>query len=310
MEFFKSQTSIPFLKYSPQVFAISVAVILIVAGLLATRGLNLGLDFTGGALIEVRYAQPADLNQVRATLAEAGHPDAVAQLFGSTQDVAIRAQLEEGADQAVVADQIVVALKGKAADLTVQRIEFVGPQIGDELVEKGMLAMIYTLIGILIYVALRFEWKYAVGAIAATVHDAVFVFGVFAVTGWTFDLTVLAAVLAVIGYSLNDTIVLFDRVRENFRLMRKATPYQVIEASVNQTLSRTIMTSLTTQLVVISLLVFGGDSLFGFAAALTVGIVVGTYSTVFIASYVALKLGANRDDLLDKEAENPADAVP
>jgi len=272
---------------------------------LLLRGLNFGLDFTGGTMIEVGYPQPVPIPQVRATLSQAGFTDAQAQHFGTSSDVLIRIAPREGMNSAAVSSQVLAALQTAAGDSTVEmrRVEFVGPQVGDELVEDGSLAMLYALIGILIYVTLRFEWRLALGTIAATVHDVLITLGIFALFQIEFDLTVLAALLAVIGYSVNDSVVVLDRIRENFRKMRKGTPREVINTSINQTLARTLMTSLTTLLAVVVLYFFGGPVIRNFAFALIIGIIVGTYSSIYIASTTALKLGISREDLLPKAKE-------
>ncbi|MDG6777412.1 protein translocase subunit SecF [Thiomicrorhabdus sp. zzn3] len=275
------------------------------------KGLNFGIDFTGGTLIEVAYPQAVDLKEVRSDLANAGYDEAVAQHFGSATDVLIRIAPREGLNSAQLSNQVMDALKASTENgIELRRVEFVGPQVGDELTEDGALAVLYALIGVLIYVALRFEWRFSVGSVAALIHDVIITLGVFAWTQVQFDLTVLAAILAVIGYSLNDTIVVFDRVRENFRTMREGEPVEVTNVAVNQMLARTIMTSLTTLLVLLALFFLGGEIIYGFALALIVGVVVGTYSSTYVASAVALMLGVSKEDLMkapkeegDKEAE-------
>ncbi len=304
MEIFARIPRIDFVRWRKPAVVLSVVLLLVSLGSLLTRGLNLGIDFTGGTLIEIGYPQPAELAQVRQRLAEAGFDDAVVQHFGTSRDVLVRVAPREGLSNAQLSDRIFAALKdlqGEPAEL--RRVEFVGPQVGEELTEQGGLALLYALIGILIYVWLRFEQRLAVGSIAALVHDVIITLGFFSVTGMEFDLTVLAAVLAVIGYSLNDTIVVFDRVRENFRKMRKGGPEEVVNASLNQTLSRTLMTSLTTLLVLIALFIFGGELIHGFATALIVGVLVGTYSSIYVASSAALALGISREDLMPPEKE-------
>ncbi|MEA3404293.1 MAG: protein translocase subunit SecF [Pseudomonadota bacterium] len=270
------------------------------------KGLNFGIDFTGGTLIELSYPQAVDLNDVRSDLVEAGYSQAVAQHFGSATDVLIRIAPREGLNSAQLSNQVMDALgAGPETDIQLRRVEFVGPQVGDELTEDGALAVLYALIGVLIYVALRFEWRFSVGSVAALVHDVVLTLGVFAWTQVQFDLTVLAAILAVIGYSLNDTIVVFDRVRENFRTMRDGSPVHVANVAVNQMLSRTIMTSFTTLLVLLALFFIGGEIIHGFAMALIVGVVVGTYSSTYVASAVALMLGVSKEDLMKAPKEGP-----
>lgn len=275
------------------------------------KGLNFGIDFTGGTLIEVSYEKPVELSGLRQDLANAGFEDAVAQHFGAAEDVLIRIAPRDGMNSAQLSNQVMDALRANTSEtIDLRRVEFVGPQVGDELTEDGALAVLYALFGVLIYVALRFEWRFSVGSVAALIHDVVITLGVFAWTQMQFDLTVVAAILAVIGYSLNDTIVVFDRVRENFRTMREGSPIEVTNTAVNQMLARTIVTSLTTMLVLVALFFLGGEVIHGFAAALLVGVIVGTYSSTYIAAAVALALGVSKEDLMkapkeevDKEAE-------
>ena len=281
----------------------SLAVFVICVLSLFVRGINLGLDFTGGTIIEVGYPQPVAIPEVRQTLAEAGFEGAQTQHFGTSSDILIRIAPQEGRNSADVSSELLRILQAKNAEAQMRRVEFVGPQVGDELIEDGGLAMLYALIGIMIYVTLRFEWRLALGTIAATIHDVVFTIGWFSLLQIEFDLTVLAAVLAVIGYSVNDTVVVLDRIRENFRKMRKGTTLEIMNASINQTLSRTLMTSLTTLLAVIVLYFFGGPVIRNFSLALIIGIVVGTYSSIYIASTTALHLGVSREDLLPKAKE-------
>ena len=266
---------------------------------LTTNGLSLGIDFTGGTLVELGYDTDADLDAIRAALSESEFGDAVVQAFGSPKDVLVRLPQAVVAGDADVSSRVLEILPGAE----MRRIEFVGPQVGEELTEDGALAMIYALGGILIYVMIRFTWKFAAGAIAALVHDVVIVVGFFSLTGLEFDLPVLAAILAVIGYSLNDTIVVFDRIRENFRRMRKNASIEIINTSLNQTLSRTLITSLTTLLVLLALFFLGGELIHAFATALIVGVVVGTYSSIYVASTTALMLGVEKADLMPVEKE-------
>ncbi len=302
-------TKIDFVSWGPKALLFSAAAMLSSALALGLLGLNFGLDFTGGTVIEVGYPQAVEIPEVRRALAEAGYGGAQTQYFGTAQDILIRVAPREGEDSAQVSSEILAALQAQDAGATMRRVEFVGPQVGDELVEDGGLALLYALIMILIYVTLRFEWRLAVGTIAAIVHDVVFTLGFFALFQVTFDLTVLAALLAVIGYSVNDSVVVLDRIRENFRKLRRGSPAEVVNQSVNQTLARTLMTSLTTLLAVVVLLLFGGPVIRDFALALLVGVVVGTYSSIFIASITALRLGLSRDDLLPKTAAE-VDARP
>lgn len=269
------------------------------------RGFNFGLDFTGGTVIELGYAQPIDVAEISATLAQEGIEDATVQYFGSNRDVLIRIAPQEGEDASAKLSDRVFRLLSAESDvaLELRRVEFVGPQVGEELREQGGLAVLFALIGILIYVALRFEWRFALGAVAALMHDVLFTIGMFSIFYIPFDLTVLAAVLAVIGYSLNDTIVIFDRIRENFRKMRKGTVVEISNRSVNQTLSRTIITSGTTLLVLLALYFLGGEAISGFSLALIIGVLVGTYSTIYIATAVAVWLGVSKVDLMPPEKE-------
>ena len=277
----------------------AVALLVILA-----RGLNFGVDFTGGYTIEVGYQDAADLNAIRAALEQEEFPDASVQTFGTSRDVLIRMAPKEGIDGAALSQQVLDTLNS-ASDSAVEmrRVEFVGPQVGEELREQGGIAILVALAFIVIYIWFRFEKKFSVGSVMALVHDVVITVGIFALFQIEFDLSVLAAILAVIGYSLNDTIVVFDRIRENFRTIRKGTPEAVINTSVNQTLSRTVITSLTTLFVLFSLFIFGGKIINGFALALIIGVVVGTYSSIYIASALALYLGISKEDLMPIEKE-------
>ena len=281
--------------------------LLLVAGALASlalRGLNFGIDFTGGTLVEIGYPDDVDLEHVRSALSAAGFEGAVAQHFGTATDVLIRIPPQEGVTQSELSTRVAQALRsGADAALELRRVEFVGPQVGQELTEQGGLALLVALFGILIYVTLRFEYRFSVGAVIALVHDVVITLGAFSLLQLPFDLTVLAALLAVIGYSLNDTIVVYDRIRENFRKMRKGTPEGIVNTSINQTLSRTLMTSFTTLLVLFALLFLGGEVIEGFSLALIIGIVVGTYSSIYVASAAALMLGVSKADLMPVKKE-------
>jgi preprotein translocase subunit SecF len=278
-------------------------VLLIAAGAIVVKGLNMGIDFTGGTLIEVGYEQSAELDKVRIALDSGGFGDASVQQFGTTRDILIRLAPREGTQSAELSDQVLRALSADGTAVEMRRVEFVGPQVGDELAEDGALAVLVALMAILIYVMLRFEWRFAVGSVIALIHDVVFTIGIFSLLQIEFDLPVLAAVLAVIGYSLNDTIVVYDRIRENFRKMRKGSAQQIINASLNQTLSRTLVTSLTTLLVLVALFVFGGKIIHGFALALIIGVVIGTYSSIYVASTAVLSLGISKDDLMPVKKE-------
>jgi len=285
----------------------SATLILISAAAIGLRGLSLGLDFTGGTLIEVGYQDPAELADVRAALTGAGFGAATVQHFGTLRDVLIRIAPEGDAQEessAQISDRVFRALSAAVeGEVELRRVEFVGPQVGEELTEDGGLAILYSLFGILIYVAVRFEYRFAVGSVIALIHDVIITIGVFALFQVEFDLPVLAAVLAVIGYSLNDTIVVFDRIRENFRKVRKGTPVSIINMSLNETLSRTIVTSLTTILVLVALFFFGGETIHGFALALLVGVVVGTYSSIYVASPSVIMMGVSKADLMPVQKE-------
>lgn len=303
MRLIKDKLNINFMGKRKLALIISAALIIISIAAMFMRGLNLGIDFTGGTIVEVGYPDTVELEMVRQALSSSGFDDAIVQHFGTTKDVLIRlpvAATDE--DKASLSDRVIDALASTGAP-EMRRVEFVGPQVGEELRDKGGLAMLYALIGILIYVALRFEWRFSLGAVAALVHDVILVVGFFAITQVEFDLTVLAALLAVIGYSLNDTIVVFDRIRENFRRIRKATSETIINTSINQTLSRTLMTSLTTLMVLVALFLFGGEVIHAFSIALIVGVIVGTYSSIYIASSSLLTLNVSKEDLMPVEKE-------
>lgn len=303
----KQQKNYDFMGKRKLAAVFSGLLILVSISSLIMNGLNFDIDFTGGTLIELGYQETVELNNVRSTLADSMFSDAVVQYFGSAKDVLIRIAPKEGLNSAAISNELIDLLKitGQTADL--RRVEFVGPQVGEELTEDGGLAMIYALLCIFVYVALRFQMRFSVGAIAALVHDVTITLGFFSVTGMDFGLSVLAAILAVIGYSLNDTIVVFDRIRENFRRMRKATPVEVVNASLNQTLSRTIITSLTTLMVLTALFIFGGEIIHAFSTALIVGVLIGTYSSIYIASPVTLAMGVSKQDLMavEKEGTDP-----
>jgi preprotein translocase subunit SecF len=280
------------------------AVLLIVSLIsLVSRGLELGIDFTGGTLVEVGYPEAVDLGKIRDLLEAVGLGDATVQHFGTSKDILIRLSSAEGMSSADLSNRMMEQLNRGDVQGTLRRVEFVGPQVGDELTEDGGLALLYSLFGILIYVAWRFEYRFALGSVAALAHDVLLTLGVFSIFALEFDLTVLAAILAVIGYSLNDTIVVYDRIRENFRKMRKGSPEEITNTSLNQTLSRTMMTSLTTLLVLFSLAFLGGEIIHNFALALIIGVVVGTYSSIYIASPVVLALGVSKADLMLPEKE-------
>jgi preprotein translocase subunit SecF len=303
MQLFNKQTTFRFMDGRRIAMAFSAVLILVAITAIAVRSLNFGIDFTGGTLIEVGYPAGVELSEIRSVLREQTFDDAVVQHFGTAQDVLIRIPPRSILSSAQLSDHLVQSLRDHNPAVEMRRQEFVGPQVGEELTEDGGLAMIYALICILVYVALRFEYRFAIGSVAALIHDVLITIGFFALFQFEFDLTVLAAVLAVIGYSLNDTIVVFDRIRENFRKMRKGTSEEVVNQSLNQTLSRTLMTSITTLLVLMALYVFGGELIRGFATALIVGVVIGTYSSIYVASVTALSLGISKEDLMPVEKE-------
>ena len=302
---------INFLGLRKTAMIISALLILTSVASLVVNKLNVGIDFTGGSVIEVGYATSVDLEPIRHTLATNGYEGAIVQHFGSAKDVLIRLVPQENQNKAELSTNIILLLNEQSSEkLDVRRVDFVGPQVGEELREDGGLAVLYALIAILIYVSLRFEYRFSLGAVAALIHDVVITLGVFSILQLDFDLSVLAAILAVIGYSLNDTIVVFDRIRENFRKIRKKSALEITNTSINQTISRTLMTSVTTLLVLCSLYVFGGAVIESFALALIVGVIVGTYSSIYIASGTALALGISRSDLLLPEKNEQEDDRP
>ena len=309
---------IDFLSLAKPFGIVSVAAIVISIASLLINSLELGLDFTAGSLVEVGYSQPVAVNDVTERMRAAGYADAQVVAFGSDQDVLIRLPIDDTVSEEEMAnslvslgDDILAALDdGSGVELTLNRLEFVGPRVGEELAESGGMGLLVALGIVMIYVAVRFQSKFAIAAVAALFHDVIITLGIFSLFGLQFDLTVLAALLAIIGYSINDTIVVFDRIRENFRIMRKGTPYEMINVSLNQTLSRTIITAMTTQLVVCSMLLLGGESIKGFAIALTLGIVIGTYSSVYIASSLLLYLKVSKEDLMVPIKDGSQDSTP
>ncbi|WP_457668619.1 protein translocase subunit SecF [Thiolapillus sp.] len=304
MRTLSSSLNIDFMGKRKLAMAFSITLVVIALASLAMRGLVFGIDFTGGTLIEVGYSQDADLEQARQVLAENGFAEAQVQQFGTPKDVLIRLAPREGVKSSELSDKVFGLLsKQVGGKVELRRVEFVGPQVGDELTEDGALAVLVSLIAILMYVAVRFEWRFAVGSVVALVHDVTITLGFFSLFQLEFDLTVLAAVLAVIGYSLNDTIVVFDRIRENFRKIRKGDSEEIINASLNQTLSRTIVTSLTTLIVLLALFLIGGEIIHNFSLALILGIVVGTYSSIYVASSAVLMLGVSKADLMPVQKE-------
>ena len=302
-------TNFDFMRLRRPAVMLSAVLLLVSIASLAINKLNVGIDFTGGTIIEVGYEQPVDLQPIRELLLENGYDDTIVQHFGSASEVLIRLVPDPEKDKAEVSSEIIKLLRASSdGAVDDRRVEFVGPQVGEELTEDGGLAVLYALIAILIYVAFRFEYRFSLGAVAALVHDVLITLGIFSLFRLDFDLSVLAALLAVIGYSLNDTIVVFDRVRENFRKLRKKSTIETVNFSVNQTISRTLMTSFTTLLVLLSLFFLGGEVIHAFALALIIGVVVGTYSSIYVATTTALALGISRSDLLlpEKEGEDPA----
>lgn len=311
MEFFRRTPSIDFMGKRKITYVISATLMIVSFALLFTRGLNLGIDFTGGVVIEVNYPVAANVDRARAALAQAGFADAQVQAFGSSRDLAVRVPPADNEEVTQISQRVVEALRQVDPGVQVRRTEVVGPQVGEDLTEQGGLAILFTFIGILIYVGFRFEKKMAAGTVLAAMHDPIVILGFFAATQLTFDLSVLAAVLAVIGYSINDTVVVFDRVREVFLLMRKATPTEVLNKAINETLSRTLMTSFSVLFVVVSLYLFGGETLAGFSIAIIIGVLVGTYSSIFVAGALALDMGVKALDLMDIKKEDPElDALP
>jgi preprotein translocase subunit SecF len=309
MEFFKIRKDIPFMKHALVFNVISFVTFALAVFFLFTRGLHLSVEFTGGTLMEVSYSQPADLNKVRSTVAGLGFTETQVQNFGTARDVMIRLPAQKGVSSAQQSEKVMAALKADAPDVTLRRTEFVGPQVGDELMEDGLKALAFVVVGIVIYLAIRFEWKFAVSAIIANLHDVIIILGFFAFFQWEFSLAVLAAVLAVLGYSVNESVVIFDRIRENFRRFRKMNTVEIIDNAITSTISRTIITHGSTQIMVLSMLLFGGETLHYFAMALTIGICFGIYSSVFVAAAIAMWLGVTREDLIKpvKKDGDPSD---
>ncbi len=300
----KADTMVDFMRWSKLAFGLSILLIIGSIGVISTKWLNWGLDFTGGTLIEVSFEHPQELNAVRTSLQKAGFDDAIVQNFGTARDVVVRLQPREGVKGEVLGDQVVRALMTDSTnEVTIRRIEFVGPNVGEELAEAGGIAIIISLFSILFYVSMRFEWRLAAGAVLSLAHDIILTIGIFSLLQIEVNLTIVAALLTVVGYSLNDTIVVYDRIRENFRKMRKGDSQEVMNASINQTLSRTLITSGTTLFVVIALFLKGGTMIQGFAMALLIGITVGTYSSIYVASALALKFGITREHLMPPQVD-------
>ncbi len=307
MEFFKIKRDIPFMRHALVFNLVSFLTFLAAVFFLFSRGLHLSVEFTGGTLMEVSYSQPADLDSVRATVTKLGLNDVQVQNFGTSRDVLIRLPVQKGVSSSQQSEQVLTALKAVDATAAMRRSEFVGPQVGEELAVDGLKALACVIAGIMIYLALRFEWKFAVAAIIANLHDVIIILGFFAFFQWEFSLPVLAAVLAVLGYSVNESVVIFDRIRENFRRYRKMNTQQVIDNAITSTISRTIITHGCTQLMVLSMLLFGGATLHYFALALTIGILFGIYSSVFVAAAIAMWLGIQREDLIKSSAKKDED---
>ncbi|MGQ0710933.1 MAG: protein translocase subunit SecF [Rhodoferax sp.] len=332
MEFFKINRDIPFMRHALVFNAVSLVTFLAAVFFLFSRGLHLSVEFTGGTLMEVSYQQAADLGAIRDTIGKLGYSDVQVQNFGTAQDVLIRMPVQKGSNSAQQSEKVFASLcsdvggvlqpdpkqngkqvckgDGEAESVALRRVEFVGPQVGDELAADGLKALAFVVVGIMIYLAMRFEWKYAVAGIIANLHDVVIILGFFAFFQWEFSLPVLAAVLAVLGYSVNESVVIFDRIRENFRRYRKMNTVEIIDNAITSTISRTIITHGSTQLMVLSMLLFGGATLHYFALALTIGILFGIYSSVFVAAAIAMWLGIKREDLIKsgtKKDEDPND---
>ena len=298
MEFFRIKKDIPFMRHAVLLNAISVTAFVLAVFFLVTRGLNLSVEFTGGTVIEVAYEQPANLTAIREVVAGLGYTEVPVQNFGTSRDVLMRLPLVQGQTSGQQSETVLAALRAQDPGVELRRTEFVGPQVGRELAEDGLMALAFVILGIMVYLAFRFEWKYAVAAIVANLHDVVIILGFFAAFQWEFSLSVLAAILAVLGYSVNESVVVADRIRENFRRMRKASVREVIDNAITRTMSRTIITHGTTETMVLAMLIFGGPVLHGFALALTIGIVFGIYSSIFVMAPITLWLGIKREDLV------------
>ena len=308
MEIFRVKKDIPFMSYRRLSAIISILTFVLAVSFLVLKGLNLGVDFTGGTIMEVKYAEQANIQSIRNTLAEINLQDAQVQNFGTAKDVLIRLPLRNDLSIAELSEKVLASLKEKNSSVEIMRVESVGAQIGEELYEDGALAILFVCLGIVLYLSFRFEWRFAIAAIIANMHDVIIILGFFAFFQWEFNLTVLAAVLAVLGYSVNESVVVFDRVRENFRRMRKSKVEDVINNAITRTMSRTIMTHLSTQTVVISMLIFGGEILNNFALALTIGILFGIYSSIMVGCPLAMWLGTNQSNLA--RTEDPKKTEP
>ncbi len=309
MEFFRIKKDIPFMSYGKLTTVISLATFLLAVSFLVIKGLNFGVDFTGGTVIEVHYAQPSDTNKVREELASIGLPDALVQHFGTTHDVLIQVPLKHNKMGANLSEQVLTALRA-SGEVELRRVEFVGPQVGKDLVEDGAMALLLVSLGIVGYLWIRFEWKFGLAAIIANLHDVVIILGCFAFFQWEFSLSVLAAVLAVLGYSVNESVVVFDRIRENFRKMRKTGVAEIIDNAITRTMSRTIITHGSTQLMVLAMLLLGGETLHFFALALTIGIMFSIYSSVLVASPLLMMFGVSREDFIKPEKTEAEEVLP
>ena len=310
MEFFKIKKDIPFMRYALIFNVISIITFILAVFFLITKGLNFGVDFTGGTVMELNYSHQADIPKIRDALDKLGYPDVAVQNFGTSRDVLIRLPLKKDTSSAKLSDRVMAALRQGDPSVELRRVDFVGPQVGRELVENGALGLLFVSMGIVFYLWFRFEWKFGVAAIIANLHDVVIILGCFAFFQWEFSLTVLAAVLAILGYSVNESVVVFDRVRENFRKLRKSTVTHIIDNAITRTMSRTIITHGCTQLAVLSMLFLGGETLHYFALALTIGILFGIYSSVLVASPIVMWLGVTREDLMPVKKEALQDGRP
>ena len=310
MEFFRIRRTIPFMRYALIFNAISFITFLVAVGFLFFRGLNLSVEFTGGTVMEVSYRQPADLEKIRSAIEAKGWGEFQVQNFGTSRDVLIRLPLEKGFTSGQQAERVMTTLKGQDPAVELRRVEFVGPSVGEELAHDGALALLMVCLGIMVYLAFRFEWKFSVAAIIANLHDVILVVGMFAIFRWEFSLPVLAAVLAVLGYSVNESVIIFDRVREHFRTQRRASVDEVIDSAITATISRTIITHGSTLMMTLAMLIFGGPALHYFALALTIGILFGVYSSVFVAAAIARYLGVKREDLVKPQKKEDQQVVP
>ncbi|MFA5489838.1 MAG: protein translocase subunit SecF [Candidimonas sp.] len=310
MEFFRIHRTIPFMRHALVLNLISLVTFLLAVFFIVTRGFHLSIEFTGGTVMEVHYQQAAQVDEIRNAINELGYSDFQVQNFGTSQDIMIRLPIRDGENSATQSDTVFKALKAQVADVELRRVEFVGPQIGEELMHNGLMALLFVVIGIMLYLGFRFEWKFALAGVVANLHDVVIILGFFAFFQWEFSLAVLAGVLAVLGYSVNESVVIMDRIRENFRKQRKASVQEIINSAITQTISRTVITHGSTQMMVLSMLFFGGPTLHYFSLALTIGIWFGIYSSVFVAAAIAMWLGVKREDLVKPiKKEDPAQEI-